>query len=74
MKRLSWQQMAARAEAYREASGHLLLNWTDDPHEITQGNFVSDELQRKADTFQFKSDKEKQITEACIHAASHQPI
>lgn len=35
------KEWLARAEAYREASEHLELAWTDDKLERQQGNIVS---------------------------------
>lgn len=50
MKGLTQKQMLARAEAYREAADHLLLNWTEDEEERSQGDLIAfrlKELEKK---------------------------
>jgi len=45
MTKAQWQ---ARGEAYEEAAQHLLMSWTDDAIEWSQGEIVSKRLMIEA--------------------------
>ena len=56
MKKLTKEQLKARAEAYHEVAEHLTTRWTDDPVEEEQGKIVGAELREKADKFWAKAE------------------
>jgi hypothetical protein len=47
-KKLTAKQMEARYEALNEAAEHLLMDWTDQPTEHSEGQVMSDWLKMQA--------------------------
>lgn len=45
--RLTEEILEARIECLNECAEHLTLNWTDDPEEIRQAEFIGDFLRRE---------------------------
>jgi len=58
-KRLTKEMAMARAAAFESAAEHLLLSWTDDPVEITQGEIISAWLMAQCGRWEAKAERLK---------------
>lgn len=60
-KKIIQEQALARAAAFESAAEHLLLDWTDDPLEVKEGERVSEWLMAQCNKWEARASE--------IHAA-----